>query len=155
MTLAAYTGPTPPTGYVGYVNLTLRDGAVVFTVRSQNADGSGTASYGVPIEGARAMLQHALRQLADQYGGNTRETDEAATVRFINDLRGHEGDSVTILCNNPDFNGQPNCAILCNGEWTDYDDLRFKGDTVLQCLARASIAKNDWHQAEARTNRHD
>ena len=82
-------------------------------------------------------------------------TDEAATVRFINKLRADEGDCVTILCDNPDFNGQPNCAILCNGEWTDYDDLRFKGDTVLQCLTRACEAKDSWKQREERMSRHD
>jgi hypothetical protein len=86
---------------------------------------------------------------------NTCETTESATVRYINHLRGHEGDSVTILCDNPDFNGQPNCAILCNGEWTDYDDLRFAGETVLQCLARACEAKDGWHQAQERGNRYD
>ena len=88
-------------------------------------------------------------------GSISAETDEAATVRFINKLRADEGDCVTILCDNPYFNGQPNCAILCNGEWTDYDYLRFKGDTVLQCLTRACEAKDSWKQREERMSRHD
>ena len=39
-------------------------------------------------------------------------------VRLIQLLRADEGDSVTLLCDNPDFNGQPNCAVVCNGDWT-------------------------------------
>src|ERR1700723_3484040 len=56
---------------------------------------------------------------------------ETETVRLINFQRADDGDSVTILCNNPDFNGQPNCAIVCNGDWTGWVDKRFAADTVL------------------------
>lgn len=63
-------------------------------------------------------------------------------VRLINVLRADEGDSVTILCDNPDFNGQPNCAIICNGDWTGWVDKRFAADTVLDALSMAMVERN-------------
>lgn len=71
-------------------------------------------------------------------GPNWREVE---IVRLINVLRADEGDSVTILCDNPDFNGQPNCAIICNGDWTDWVDRRFAADTVLDALSMAMTEK--------------
>jgi len=59
----------------------------------------------------------------------------AQIVQIINDLRGEEGDSVTILCENPDG---PN-AIECNGGWTNWKDKRFEGLTILDALAAAYI----------------
>ena len=61
-------------------------------------------------------------------------------LALIEALRADEGSSVTILCDNPDFNGQPNCAIEVNGDWTDWKDRRFTGDTVLDCLQKAHTA---------------
>jgi hypothetical protein len=60
---------------------------------------------------------------------------------MIDLLRAEEGDSVTILCDNPDFNGQPNCAVICNGDWTGWNDRRFAADTVLDALAMAMTEK--------------
>ena len=58
-------------------------------------------------------------------------------VRLIELLRADEGDSVTILCDNPDFNGQPNCAIECCGDWTGWLHKRFAADTLLDTLSMA------------------
>lgn len=58
-------------------------------------------------------------------------------VRLINVLRADEGDSVNILCDNPDFNGQPNCAIECCGDWTGWLHKRFAADTLLDALSMA------------------
>lgn len=55
------------------------------------------------------------------------------TKAFIDVLREDEGDSVTILCENPDG---PN-AVECNGHWTNWEDKRFEGETVLDALAAA------------------
>lgn len=63
------------------------------------------------------------------------------TVNLIEVLRAAEGDSVTILCDNPDFNGQANCAVECNGAWTGFQDRRFSGDTIMDCLRGASVAR--------------
>ena len=59
----------------------------------------------------------------------------------INKLRAEEGNSVSIMCDNPDFNGQPNNAVECCGDWTDWDDRRFTGDTLLAALQAAVAAK--------------
>lgn len=67
---------------------------------------------------------------------------EIEIVRLIDLLRSQEGDDVTILCDNPDFNGQPNCAVLCNGDWTEWKDHRFVGDTVLDALSSAATEYN-------------
>lgn len=67
---------------------------------------------------------------------------EIEIVRLIDLLRSQEGDDVTILCDNPDFNGQPNCAVVCNGDWTEYKDHRFVGDTVLDALSAAATDYN-------------
>lgn len=67
---------------------------------------------------------------------------EVEIVRLIDLLRSQEGDDVTILCDNPDFNDQPNCAVVCNGDWTEYKDHRFVGDTVLDALSAAATDYN-------------
>lgn len=62
-------------------------------------------------------------------------------VRLIDELRRDEGDSVTFISDNPDFNGQPNCAIVCNGDWTGYEDRRFAADTILDALSAAATER--------------
>lgn len=57
----------------------------------------------------------------------------------IHRLRAEEGDSVTILCDNPE--GPPNNAVECNGAWTDWLDRRFEGDTLLRALEAAVNAR--------------
>jgi hypothetical protein len=61
--------------------------------------------------------------------------------RIIETLTEHEADSVTFLCANPDFNDQPDHAVLCNGGWTEFVDIRFVGDTRIECLRLALAAK--------------
>ena len=63
---------------------------------------------------------------------------EVEMMRLIDFLRSQEGDEVTICCDNPDFNGQPNCAVICNGDWTGWEDRRFAADTVLDALSMAA-----------------
>lgn len=58
---------------------------------------------------------------------------------LIEQLRAEEGDSVLILCDNPE--GPPNTAIECNGSWTGWADKRFSGDNLLACLRAAAEAK--------------
>jgi len=62
-------------------------------------------------------------------------------VRLIELLRADEGDSVTILCDNPDFNDQPNCAIECCGDWTGWLHKRFAADTLLDALSMAATER--------------
>jgi hypothetical protein len=59
---------------------------------------------------------------------------------LIEKLRASEGHTVTLMCDNPDFNGQPNCAVECAGDWTRWETMRFTGDTILQALEMAHRA---------------
>lgn len=67
--------------------------------------------------------------------------DDTALVATINYLRADEGDTVSLLCDNPDFNGQPSNAVECNGGWTDWTDKRFTGDSLFAALNNAALAK--------------
>jgi len=62
-------------------------------------------------------------------------------VEMLHELRREEGDSVTLLCDNPDFNGQPNNAIECNGAWTNWTERRFTGDSLTAAVRAAYDAK--------------
>lgn len=66
--------------------------------------------------------------------------------KFIDFLRADEGDSVTLLCDNLDFNGQPNCAVECNGYWTSWHDKRFIGDTLEAALKLAYFECRQWRE---------
>lgn len=65
-------------------------------------------------------------------------------------LRAYEGDSVTLLCDNPD--GPPDRAIECNGEWTGWQDRRFSSRNNLRSLEslvhEAAGFKWNWQQGE-------
>ena len=69
--------------------------------------------------------------------------DALAFVECVDKLRADEGDSVEILCDNPEFDGHPNCAIVCCGDWTHFEQVRFDGDTVLECLFKALTVRTN------------
>ena len=76
-----------------------------------------------------------------------RKQDEDWNIRkFIDFLRADEGNSVTLLCDNPDFNGQPNCAVECNGYWTNWQDRRFAADTLEGALELAYFECRQWRE---------
>jgi len=60
---------------------------------------------------------------------------------LVEQLRANEGDEVHILCDNPDFNGQPNCAIEVMTLESLDNSFRFVGDTLLECLRKALAAR--------------
>lgn len=71
-------------------------------------------------------------------------SDEQGLVPFhamLTALRREEGDSITLLCDNPDFNGLPNNAVECCGAWTDWKDRRFTGDSLLLAVRAAYLAR--------------
>lgn len=74
-----------------------------------------------------------------------RQLDALSSAREFFDLlevlRADEGDSVSFVSENPDFNGQPNCLVICCGGWTGWQDQRFAEDTVLECLRAAKQAR--------------
>lgn len=60
----AYTGPTPATGLVGFVNIQETDTGVRFTVRNEG-DGA-MAAYEVPFGDAIELLDKALTDYAER-----------------------------------------------------------------------------------------
>lgn len=81
-------------------------------------------------------------QFAALAAENERLREAGEAMRLIDELRVGEGDSVTILCDNPgDFDASFKVAIDCNGDWTNWQDRRFKGQTVLECFTDAAAAR--------------
>ena len=75
---------------------------------------------------------------------NTCEMSEVAAMRYIEQLRSNYG-TVTILPDNEDAETRDmQMAIDCCGEWTNWSDQRFYGETVIQCLARAVVILEKW-----------
>lgn len=69
---------------------------------------------------------------------------EGGIVECINILRYEEGDSVTILCDNPDpARAEDNNAIECVGDWTFWRTQRYSGRTLLEALQKAVRAKRE------------
>lgn len=62
--------------------------------------------------------------------------------KLIQALLTEETSMVTILSPNPDFNG-PGYMIFVNGDWTEYNDVSFAGDSYLACLHNAYSAYKD------------
>lgn len=68
---------------------------------------------------------------------NQCEMPEVAAMRYIESLRSDYG-TVTILPDNDEANTKAEqMAIDCCGEWTNWQDQRFYGESVIQCLAKA------------------
>lgn len=91
-------------------------------------------------EAAVAIMEYAtdaIEQIRREEAPPNRP--EAETLRLMDILRSQEADSVTLCSDNPDFNGQPNCLVICNGDWTGWEDRRFQADTVLDALRAAAI----------------
>lgn len=68
-------------------------------------------------------------------------------VDAINVLRENEGDSVTIPCDNPDFDG-PACYVESVAEWTGWEPRRFVGETLTSALQAALKAKGNSNAQE-------
>ena len=64
-------------------------------------------------------------------------------VNFIHQLTQDEGDSVTITNPNPDFGG-PNTGIIVVRDFGP--DVRYFGETVLECLEKA--VASEWEERE-------
>ena len=52
----AYTGPTPPTGYVGYINVQETAAGIKFTVRSEGENPS-TSCYNLPWDRVKDIVK--------------------------------------------------------------------------------------------------
>lgn len=83
--------------------------------------------------------------LSGQFDQMDRKVKDAENDRrlvlALNELRWQEGASVSIHCDNPDFNGLSNSAIEVSDDWTGWQPLRFVGDNVLEALESAVSEK--------------
>ncbi|MFN7110284.1 MAG: hypothetical protein ACK4M2_01510 [Brevundimonas sp.] len=112
-----------------------------------------------PSQGFGASRDHSTGQWrlyavgGDATGlGLTADTDPVCDMalsalriqRLIEALRTDEGDCVTIAADDPEAtDADDRMAVDCNGAWTDWNDRRFKGATVLQCLTKAVAARDE------------
>ena len=108
------------------------------------------------IEGLRDKVKEQAAELADLRAKLAAAEKEAALrsdmidsdcMAAINTLRMSEGNSVTLICDNPDFGG-PNNAIECSGDWTNWQTKRFTGDRLLTSLQSALKEYFAWHGEE-------
>ena len=95
-----------------------------------------------------AKLARGLSEAAREVAGMPRISDEEAIEiwRAIEIMTDGEGNSVNVLCPNPDFNGQPAYAIECCGDWTGWADKRFASDSQVECFRialREHLARED------------
>lgn len=65
---------------------------------------------------------------------------------MVETLREHEGDTVQIVNDNPDFGG-PNCIVGVTGAWTDWVERDIPGDNIRDCLEKAVAAKRHYEGA--------
>lgn len=65
-----------------------------------------------------------------------------AVLEALNELTHEEGDSVLIVADNAGFDG-PNSIVDCCGGWTDWEEIRFEGYTMLDALQNAALARRD------------
>lgn len=97
----------------------------------------------IPLsEWAKIKEELQSRRAIANTGEGVRANDEVlAIVAAIDELRREEGASVEILCDNPDFNGQPNNAVVCIADWTRYQEHRSSGHTLRGALENAVAHK--------------
>lgn len=87
--------------------------------------------------GLQTIAAHRIAERERNAGTDTCEMPEVAAMRYIEELRSDFG-SVTILPDNDEANHRSEqVGIDCCGEWTNWQDQRFMGESVLQCLAIA------------------
>lgn len=82
------------------------------------------------------------KRINDLIEANNRYLQDGRNWRIVERLRDREGNDITIVCDNPDFNGQPNNKVICNGGWTEWEDRQFFGETISEALGAALVAYN-------------
>ncbi len=92
----------------------------------------------------RNNLPAIIAGLKAQQPENTCEMPEVAAMRYIEALRADYGSGVTICCDNEEAPYKhEQVAIDCSGQWTGWENRRFYGESVIQCLAKALIAMQE------------
>lgn len=87
---------------------------------------------------AHVVFALALGGSRDQMALTSEAADGWAMIQA---LRAPEGHTVTICCDNPDFNGEPNSVVTCCGDWTGWEDQRFTGETLIDAMKAAATAR--------------
>jgi len=64
------------------------------------------------------------------------------TWALIEELRAPEGAEVSIACDNPDFNSQPNSVVEICDSWTGWMPRHFGAENVLEALRAAKTVRD-------------
>lgn len=90
--------------------------------------------------------QNRITQLINQ---SLKRAQYQVRCEMIDALRAAEGSQVTISCDNPEGEGPDNCCIGVIDDWTDWENVDFRGPTVGACL-RDAMAAREQIRAERR-----
>lgn len=92
------------------------------------------------LQEAEKLRIQGNKRINDLLVANNRYLQDGRNWRIVEELRAPEGNCVTLVCDNPDFNGQPNAKVICVGDWTEWEELTFTGDTMDHVLGKALVA---------------
>lgn len=112
--------------------------------RYAHANGSSGAIAAAALRALQPVFTAHNKRVTELLEANNRYLQQARNWRIVEQLRAAEGNSVRIICDNPDFNSQPNCIVWCCGDWTDWHDEQFAGATIDEALGNAVVAFNKW-----------
>ena len=110
--------------------------------RYVHANGSSDAIAAAALRALQPVFTAHNKRVSDLLEANNRYLQDARNWRIVEQLRAAEGNSVQFICDNPDFNGQPNARVICGGDWTSWEDFAFTGATIDEALAKAFAAFN-------------
>ncbi len=110
--------------------------------RYAHAGGSSDAVAAAAMRALQPALTASARRVKDLLEANNSYLQDGRNWRIVEQLRAAEGNWVLIVCDNPDFNGQPDAKVLCCGAWTDWHDELFTGASIDEALGNALVAFN-------------
>ncbi|AZO29304.1 hypothetical protein [Mesorhizobium sp. M1B.F.Ca.ET.045.04.1.1] len=84
-----------------------------------------------------AMEAGNKRRVQDLLEANNRYQQAGRNWTMLERFREGEGNSITLVCDNPDFNGQANSKVIVCADWTEFQEREFTGDTITQAIANA------------------
>ncbi|MER8616033.1 hypothetical protein NKG99_04130 [Mesorhizobium sp. M1409] len=93
-------------------------------------------------------LDGQRRRITDLLEANSRFEQDGRNWRIVEQLRAGDGHSVTLVNDNPDFDG-PGAFVECSGDWTEWEVLKFTGDNVDAALGAAFVAFRKWSRDDA------
>ncbi|TJW14341.1 MAG: hypothetical protein E5W82_10205 [Mesorhizobium sp.] len=86
-----------------------------------------------------AMEAGNRRRVQDLLEANNRYQQAGRNWAMLERFREGEGNSITLVCDNPDFNGQANSKIIVCADWTGFQEREFTGDTVAEAISNAFV----------------